>query len=73
MDMEFFKEQGRIQASLKNVQAQYRPAKLGPAMDNVRNLWCLDCPLMQQCAEWAVKDKHTGIAGGEWFVDGEKQ
>jgi hypothetical protein len=72
LDAEFFREEERIVALLSR-PGRKREGLLAAPMDNVRDIWCLDCPLMAQCAEWAVESGHTGIAGGDWYQDGEKQ
>lgn len=72
LDAEFFEEEEDIKALLS------RPGRkpeglLASLMDNVRNIWCLDCPILSECAEWGVESKHDGIAGGEWMSEGEVQ
>lgn len=31
---------------------------------------CASCPIVQDCTQWAILDRYTGIAAGSAWVDG---
>ena len=73
LDKDFFAVEVEIHASVANLRSRLRPARIEPAMNMVRDRWCLNCPILQQCEDWAKESTHTGIAGGDYYMDGEAQ
>lgn len=70
----FFAAERRLQKSIKTSKAgPMRDYKISSQMEKVRDRWCLNCPILSQCQAWGEEEKYTGIAGGEYLVDGVVQ
>ncbi|PZF83212.1 hypothetical protein C1I92_13120 [Jiangella anatolica] len=74
LNVDFFEHETRLKQSIQyNKAGPAREAKISTQMDEIRDRWCLNCPILSECEVWAKEEGYSGIAGGHWFAEGEAQ